>query len=62
MKRITRDEAETLFLASNVVSSNIEQDKDEMRIHLTLSDDRSFLVKYDLLDHEKRYFVLNSQI
>jgi len=57
MKRITRDEAETLFLASNVVSSNIEQDKNEMRIHLTLSDDRSFLVKYDFREREKSYFL-----
>ena len=60
MKQITRNEAESLFLTSEVISSNIEQDQHEMRIRLTLADDRSFLVKYDFSDHEKRYFVLNS--
>ncbi len=62
MKQITRNEAESLFLTSEVVSSNIEQDQQEMRIRMTFADDRSFLVKYDFLDHEKRYFVLNSEI
>ena len=28
-----------------------------MRIFLTLSDHSNFLIKYDLIDHVKRYFV-----
>lgn len=59
MKQITRDEAESLFLTSNVISSNIEHNQKEMRICLTLANDCSFVVLYDLLAREKKYFVLN---
>lgn len=62
MKQITRQEAEALFLTSKVVSSNVEQDKGEMRILMTLSDDRSFLVRYGLLDRMKRYFLQDARI
>ncbi len=61
MKQITRNEAESLFLNSEVVSSNIKQHPKEMSIHLTLTNERSFLVKYDLLDHQKRYFIINPE-
>lgn len=57
MKQITRHEAEALFRKSQVVSTNIEHNQEEMQILLTLSNDRAFLVKYDLHDHEKRYFL-----
>lgn len=61
MKQITRNEAESLFLNSEVVSSNVEQHPKEMSIHLTLANNRSFLVKYDLLDHKKRYFIISPE-
>jgi hypothetical protein len=57
MTQITRTEAEALFTTQKVISSNIEQDKKEMRIFLTLSDHSNFMIKYDLIDHVKRYFV-----
>ena len=62
MRQITRDEAESLFMTSKVISSNIEHNHKEMRIHLTLANDHTFLVKYDLLDHAKKYFILQPEI
>ena len=56
MTQITRHEAENIILSKKVISSNVEQDRVEMRIFLTLSDDSAFLVKYNLQDHEKSYF------
>ncbi|MFH1941472.1 MAG: hypothetical protein ABIL68_05155 [bacterium] len=60
MTQITRHEAESLLISKKVVSSNVEQDTKEMRIFLTLSDDSNFLLKYDLQDHEKSYFLVYS--
>ena len=61
MKQITRTEAESLFMTSEVVSSNIKHDKKEMHVNLMLANGRSFLVKYSLSDYDKRYFILNSE-
>lgn len=58
MKQITRREAEALFYKSKIVSTNIEQDKNEMRILLTQSNDSVFLIKYDLIHHKKSYFFI----
>ena len=57
MRQITRHEAEILFLTAKVISSYIEQDKQEMRILMKLSDDRDFIVKYNIHDHVKSYFL-----
>lgn len=57
MKQISRNEAEAIFLTTKVVSTNVEQDKQEMRIFLTLADEKAFLVKYNLMDHNKSYFL-----
>ena len=57
MKQITRDEAEALFHTSQVISTDIEQNKNEMQILLTLSNNRAFLVKWNLHDHAKSYFL-----
>jgi hypothetical protein len=57
MKQITRHEAETLFNNWKVTASRIEQDDAEMRVHFLLSNHTSFVVKYTLLDHQKRYFL-----
>lgn len=57
MKQISRKEAESLFEESQVVSSNVVQDQSELRIILTLKDDRSFVIEYDTEEREKRYFV-----
>ena len=57
MKQISRKEAESLFEESKVVSSDVVQDQSELRIILTLQDDRSFVIEYDTKEREKRYFV-----
>jgi len=57
MKQISRKEAESLFQESQVVSSDVVQDQSELRIILTLKDDRSFVIEYDTEEREKRYFV-----
>lgn len=57
MKQISRPEAESLFQQSNIIASNIKQNKREMSICFTLSDHRYFFVKYDLHDRVKRYYL-----
>ena len=62
MKQITRNEAENLFKQYQVVSSCIEQNREEMRIFLRLANDFAFLVKYNLMDHEKTYFLQEAKV
>ena len=57
MKQITRHEAETLFNTWKITASRIEQDDAEMRVLFRLSNHRSFVVKYNFLDHQKSYFL-----
>jgi len=57
VKEITRDEAEELFLNSEVLDTNVESNDKELCILTTLSDNTSCLVKYDTEDHSKSYFV-----
>ena len=57
MKEISRHEAEKLFQASRVVSTDVEQDQHELRIKLTLENQQSFLVKYDAQARAKSYFL-----
>ena len=57
MKQITRHEAEALFDTWNITASKIEQDDAEMRVLFSLSNHQSFMIKYDFIDHQKRYFL-----
>ena len=57
MKKISRKEAETLIQAENILGSNVVQDQDEMRVLLTLSNDQTFLLRYDLHLHDKTYYL-----
>lgn len=57
MKEISRREAEALVRKARVVSSDVVQSAKEMRVTLVLDDDTSFLVRYDLKDHAKSYFL-----
>lgn len=57
MKQITRIEAENLFKKLKVVSTNIEQNQEEMQIIMNLSNNCAFMLKYNLHDHEKKYFL-----
>jgi hypothetical protein len=59
MKKITREQAEQLFLVSNVLNTNVEQDKKELRVSMTLSGNKSCLVKFDLIKQQKTYFLDN---
>ena len=57
MIEISRDEAETLFLKHEVINSRLNQSKRELNIHMTLSDQSTCLIKYNLTTHTKSYFV-----
>ena len=57
MKQITRHQAEALFHTSQVITTNVIQNKKEMQVLMTLSDHRAFLLKYNLNDHVKSYFL-----
>ena len=57
MKKISRKEADLLLKQFSVVSSNIEQDVEELRVRFNLTEKQSCLVKYHLLDQSKSYFV-----
>ena len=62
MKKISRTEAETLFKTSEVVSTNIEQNKKEMCIFMEMANDFAFLIKYNLCDHQKTYYLQESGV
>ena len=62
MKKISRIEAETLFKTSQVVSTNIEQNQKEMCIMMQMAGDLAFLIKYNLLDHQKTYYLQESSV
>jgi hypothetical protein len=57
MKKISREQAEKLFLDSNVLKTKIEQDENELRISMILSGNKSCLVKFDFKDQQKTYFL-----
>jgi hypothetical protein len=57
MRQISRKEAESIFKDSRVVSSDIEQDQSELRVTLSLNDDRSFVIEYNSSKSQKKYFI-----
>lgn len=57
MQQVTRSKVEELIKRSDLVSTSVEQDKVEMRISLTLANNCSLLVKYNVLNKEKSYFM-----
>lgn len=57
MKKITREQAEQLFLVSNVLNTKVEQDTNQLRVFMTLSGNKSCLVKFDLKTQQKTYFL-----
>ena len=57
MKKISREQAEQLFLVSNVLETKIEQDENELRVSMTLSGKKSCLVKFDFRNLQKTYFL-----
>lgn len=61
MKQITRHEAESIFQKSKVISSRVEQTKKEMNIFLNTANKAAFLIKYNLVDRKKTYYILEAK-
>jgi hypothetical protein len=59
MKQITRKEASQLLRKFGVVDTRIERSKNALLVYSILSNNQSFLVKYDMKKHDKSYFVDN---
>ena len=57
MKKITREQAEVLFQKSDVITTNVKQDKNELRVSMILSGNKSCLVKYNVKNQTKTYFL-----
>lgn len=57
MKKITRAQAEKLLLNSEVIKTNVKQDKNELQISMHLSINKSCLVKYNVKKQTKTYFI-----
>jgi len=57
MKKISREQAEKLFLDSDVLTSSIKQDKDQLRVIMTLTTQQSCHVTYNFKSKEKRYYL-----
>jgi len=57
MKKISREQAEQLFLDSEVLRSSIQQDKDQLRVVMTLSTEQACHVTYNFKSKEKRYYL-----
>ena len=57
MKKISREQAEKLFIEANVLNTKVEQDEKELRVSMTLSGNKSCLIKFDLKNQQKTYFL-----
>jgi hypothetical protein len=57
MKKISREQAEKLFLDSEVLTSSIQQDKDQLRVVMTLSTQQSCHVTYNFKSNKKKYYI-----
>lgn len=57
MKKISREQAEKLFIDTEVINSSIQQDKDQIRVVMTLSSHQSCHVTYDFKSKEKTYYL-----
>jgi hypothetical protein len=57
MKKISREQAEQLFLNTEVIDSTIHQDKDQLRVVMNLSSNQSCHVTYDFKSNKKNYYL-----
>ena len=62
LRRLKREEAEALFNKNEVISTNVEHGNNEMLVVFKLKNDLGFVVKYNLLDHQKSYYLQESAI
>ncbi len=59
VRKISRTEAESLMASLEVISTDVLQDNDEMKIMMIFSDERKFLMRYNFSDHNKSYYLCN---
>ena len=59
MKKISREQAEQLFEKEKVINTKVEQDKNELRISISLSSNISCLIIFDVKKQKKTYFLEN---
>ena len=57
MEQITRTKAEKLMLKYKVVKTDVKQIKHKLCVFFTLSNNKSFLVKYDVRKRNKSYYL-----
>jgi len=57
MKKISREQAEQLFIESKVLNSKIDQDQNELRVSMILSGNKSCLIKFNIKSQQKTYFL-----
>jgi len=59
MEQLTRQQAEKLMLRHKVIKTNVKQTKKDLCVYFTLSNNKSFFVKYDVKKQNKSYFLKN---
>lgn len=57
MKKITRDQASQLLRKFGVTETKIERIKNALLVCTILSNNSALLVKYDVKNHHKSYFL-----
>ncbi len=57
VKQLNRNQTEEIFKKFTVINSIINQNKSELKIIFTFSNNKKCMVKYSLLDLKKSYFV-----
>ena len=62
VRRLQRQEAEALFERSIVLSTNVQHSDSEMSVIFELDNHKGFVVKYNLQDHQKSYFLQESVV
>ena len=55
MKKISREQAESLFLQSEVIHTQVKQDKNELRVIMALSTNQLCHVTYNYKSKQKSY-------
>lgn len=58
MKAIDRKQAEELLLSSEVIKSQINQDKNEICLKFKLINGKTILMKYRIPNYTKSYYIV----
>jgi len=56
-RKINRDDIGRILFKIPVIDTRVEQDKKELRVYLTLSNHYVLLVKYDVKNRSKSYYI-----